>query len=63
MEKFVYDLGDEVELKKEHPCETRSKIWKITRMGADIKIKCMGCGTVVMLSRYDFEKRIKKVLK
>jgi hypothetical protein len=63
MEKFVYDLGDVVELKKEHPCVTRSKLWKITRMGADIKIKCLGCGAVVMLSRFDFEKRIKKVIK
>ena len=63
MEKFVYELGDVVELKKEHPCATRSKLWKITRMGADIKIKCLGCGSVVMLSRFDFEKRIKKVIK
>lgn len=62
MEKFVYELDDIVELKKEHPCATRSKLWKITRMGADIKIKCLGCGNVVMLSRYDFEKRIKKVV-
>lgn len=62
MEKFVYELDDIVELKKEHPCATRSKLWKIIRMGADIKIKCLGCGNVVMLSRYDFEKRIKKVI-
>ena len=62
MEKFVYELDDIVELKKEHPCATRSKLWKITRMEADIKIKCLGCGNVVMLSRYDFEKRIKKVI-
>ena len=38
MEKFVYDLGDVVELKKEHHCANRSKLWKIKRMGVDIKI-------------------------
>lgn len=58
-----YELNDIVELKKEHPCTARSRNWQIIRMGADIKIKCLGCGTVVMLSRYDFERRLKKVIK
>jgi hypothetical protein len=31
-------------------------------MGADIKISCTGCGHIVMMSRRDFEKRMKKVL-
>ncbi len=31
-------------------------------MGADIKVKCQGCGHIVMMSRRDFEKRLKKVL-
>lgn len=62
MEKKVYNLGDEVEMKKEHPCQTRSKRWIITRMGADIKIKCLGCNTIVMLSRHAFEKNLKKVM-
>jgi len=62
MDKKVYELDDIVELKKEHPCLTRSKKWQIIRMGADIKIKCLGCGAVVMLTRFDFEKRIKKVI-
>ena len=39
-----YDLNDIVEMKKEHPCH-KSKYWKIIRMGADIRIKCLGCGT------------------
>ncbi|MEA4820608.1 MAG: DUF951 family protein, partial [Erysipelotrichales bacterium] len=37
MEKIKYDLNDIVEMKKEHPCSTRSKTWQIIRMGADIK--------------------------
>lgn len=58
-----YELNDVVELKKEHPCAKRSKLWRIVRMGADIKIKCLGCGAIVMMSRYDFEKRVKRVIK
>ena len=43
-----YDLNDVVEMKKPHPCH-KSKTWHIIRMGADIKIKCDGCGAVVMI--------------
>ncbi|SMS15124.1 DUF951 domain-containing protein [Levilactobacillus zymae] len=56
----MYDLGDVVEMKKPHPCGANR--WEITRMGADIKIKCINCGHVVMLSRREFEKKLKKVL-
>ena len=35
-----YDLNDIVEMKKQHPCK-KSKYWKIIRMGADIRIKCL----------------------
>ena len=46
-----FNLGNIVELKKQHPCG--SKLWVITRVGADIKIKCKGCGHLIMLS-YNF---------
>lgn len=58
-EKIEYDLNDIVELKKEHPCHL-SKQWKIIRMGADIRIKCLGCGTSVLMPRQKFEKSLKK---
>ncbi len=57
-----YGLNDIVEMKKEHPCKTRSKIFKITRMGADIKIQCEGCGSIAMMPRSSFEKRLKRVI-
>ena len=41
-----YGLNDIVEMKKEHPCH-KSNEWKIIRMGADIRIKCLGCGISV----------------
>jgi hypothetical protein len=53
-------LGDVVKMRKPHPCG--SDLWVITRVGADIKIKCQGCGRVVMLERPDFEKRMKKIV-
>lgn len=55
-----FGLNDVVQMKKQHPCgENR---WKIIRMGADIRIKCEGCGHSVMLARKDFTKKMKKVL-
>ncbi len=56
-----YKLNDIVELKKEHPCH-KSKQWQITRVGVDIKVKCLGCGAIIMFERPDFEKRLKKIV-
>ena len=53
-------LGDRVEMKKPHPCG--EKVFMITRVGMDIKIKCTGCGHEVMLPRSKAEKGIKKIL-
>lgn len=59
--KFEYGMHDVVQMKKDHPCY-KSKFFKIIRMGADIKIKCEGCGAVIMMSRFEFEKKLKKVI-
>ena len=56
-----YNLNDIVEMKKQHPCR-KSTQWKIIRMGADIRIKCLGCGNSVLFPRSEFEKKLKKVL-
>ncbi|MDO5120608.1 MAG: DUF951 domain-containing protein [Erysipelotrichaceae bacterium] len=56
-----YGLGDVVEMKKEHPCH-KSKYWNVIRMGADIKIKCQGCGAVIMFERHEFERKLKRVI-
>ncbi len=57
----IYDLNDIVEMKKQHPCK-KSNHWKIIRMGADIKIKCLGCGAAIMFDRSEFEKKLKRVV-
>jgi hypothetical protein len=61
-EILKYNLGDIVEMKRPHPCASRSKIFKITRIGADLKITCQGCGHVILITRDQFNKRLKKVI-
>lgn len=61
MTNKIYDLGDIVQMKKPHPCK-KSPYFEIVRMGADIKIKCQGCGAVIMFDRYEFNKKLKKVI-
>lgn len=53
-------LDDVVQMRKMHPCG--SDQWKVIRIGADVKMKCLGCGRIVMLERADFVKRRKKVV-
>ncbi|HIV82738.1 MAG TPA: DUF951 domain-containing protein [Candidatus Salinicoccus merdavium] len=59
--KKEYELNDIVEMKKQHPCG--SSDFQITRMGADIKIKCTECARTIMMTRRDFEKRMKRIVK
>ncbi|MGB4984486.1 MAG: DUF951 domain-containing protein [Erysipelotrichaceae bacterium] len=56
-----YKLNDIVEMKKQHPCK-KSNQWQIVRMGVDIKIKCLGCGNIIMMPRLDFERKLKKII-
>lgn len=56
-----FNVGDIVETRKVHPCGSNQ--WEVTRVGADFKMKCLGCGRVVMLPRVKFEKSVKKVIK
>ena len=59
MENDIF-LGDVIQTRKAHPCG--SDTWVVIRTGADIKMKCQGCGRIVMLDRMVFLKRRKKVL-
>ena len=56
-----YKLGSVVTMKKEHPCGTNE--WEVTRLGADIKIKCINCNRSVMLPRIEFNKKLKRIIK
>lgn len=63
----MYQVGNFVEMKKSHACIIKStgkkaNRWEITRVGADIKIKCSNCDHLVMMSRYDFERKMNKII-
>ncbi len=58
--KNSYKLGDIVEMKKPHACQTNK--WQITRMGVDIKIKCVNCNREIMMDRLEFDKKLKKII-
>lgn len=55
-----YDVNDIVEMKKGHPCGSNE--WKIIRIGADVKIKCVNCGRIIMMPKIKFDKGLKKIL-
>ena len=46
-------------MKKQHPCG--EKRWEVLRIGADFKLRCLGCGREVMGPRAKFEKIIRQV--
>lgn len=54
-----YKVDDIVSLKKGHPCG--ENLWQIQRMGADIKLKCLGCDKNIWMKRLDFDKKIRKI--
>jgi len=50
--------GDIVRLKKRHPCG--SDEWEVLLAGADVRLKCKGCGRVILIDRVRFNSRFKK---
>ena len=61
MPQYTYEVGDIVKMKKKHPCGSFE--WEILRVGADFRLKCMGCGHQVMLSRRLVEKNTRDLRK
>ncbi|GEA39464.1 hypothetical protein Ccl03g_51770 [Enterocloster clostridioformis] len=60
-ERLNYEVGDIVMLKKPHPCG--SSQWEILRVGADFRLKCMGCGHQIMIARRLVEKNTRGLTK
>lgn len=52
-------VGNIVRLKKKHPCG--SSEWEVLRIGADFRLKCMGCGHQIMIARKMVEKNVKEI--
>jgi hypothetical protein len=49
-------LGDVVRLRRAHPCG--GSTWLVDRLGADIGLRCEGCGRHVLLERRTLERRL-----
>ena len=60
-QKWNFEVGDVVKLKKPHPCGSHE--WEILRVGADFRLKCMGCGHQVMTERKMVEKNARGLTK
>jgi hypothetical protein len=49
-------LGDVVRLRRRHPCGATD--WLVDRLGADIGLRCQGCGRHVLIERRGLERRL-----
>ena len=52
-------LNDILIMKKAHPCG--EKQWLVLRTGADLRLRCLGCGHEVMVQRGKAEKNIRAI--
>lgn len=52
-------VGDVVTLKKAHPCGTNR--WEVVRLGADIGLRCGGCGRRLLIERLALSRRVKRI--
>ena len=56
----LVNIDSLIEFKTPHPCG--GKVWKVLRTGIDFKLECTTCNRVIMISRLDATKRIKKII-
>jgi hypothetical protein len=49
-------LGDVLRLRRRHPCG--GDAWLVDRLGADIGLRCQGCGRHVLIERPTVERRL-----
>lgn len=54
----MYELNQMIKTKKPHVCGGNE--WKIIRTGADFKLECVQCKRIILLSKGELDKRIKK---
>ena len=54
-----FNVGDVLLMKKKHPCS--SDLFKVARLGSDVRIICQGCGRDLTIQRDSLEKMIKRV--
>jgi hypothetical protein len=60
MQIIKFNVGDTIELKKPHPCG--SKLFRVMRVGGEVRIVCLGCSRDMNIDRLKLEKATKKIL-
>ncbi len=60
VKRFDYQLGDVVRMKKKHPCG--SDLWRVMRVGADIRLECQGCSRQILLARPQVDKSARGIV-
>ena len=50
-------VGDVIKMKKPHPCGSHE--WEVLRAGMDFRLRCLGCGHQVLLTRKLVEKNVR----
>lgn len=58
MNNNIYQIGDILEFKKNHPCG--SKQWKVLKTGVIYKLECVGCQRIILVDRIDLTKKVKR---
>jgi hypothetical protein len=53
-------MADVLRLRKPHPCGSTD--WVVVRLGADIGLKCLGCGRRILLPRRELARRLKATI-
>ena len=59
MQIVKLSVGDVLELKKPHPCGC--KLFRVMRVGSEVRIVCENCGRDLVLDRVKLEKAIKNI--
>ncbi len=57
--RYEHSGGRYFKTEKKHPCGSFE--WEVLRTGADIKLKCTGCGRMIMQPRSSVEKSIRTI--
>ena len=60
MQIIKFNVGDVLELKKPHPCG--NKLFRVMRVGSEMRIVCLGCGRDMNIDRPKLEKATKRIV-
>ena len=60
MQIVRFYVGDTLEMKKTHPCG--DKHFEVLRVGAQVRVRCVGCGRDMVLDRIKLEKAVRRVI-